>query len=113
MCLARLIRCAMVASGTRNARAISAVVKPPMARKVNAIAEASVSARWQHMKTTFSTSNHEVSRRNPPAPCNPVGRSVTVSAPAWVSCLRPSATMSASVVAERRTASSTVGVLTS
>ena len=40
---ARLIRCAIVASGTRKARAISAVVRPPTARSVNAIAEASES----------------------------------------------------------------------
>jgi hypothetical protein len=33
VCFARLIRCAIVASGTRNARAISAVVRPPTARK--------------------------------------------------------------------------------
>ena len=35
-CLARLMRCAIVASGTRNARAISAVVRPPTARSVSA-----------------------------------------------------------------------------
>ena len=35
-CLARLIRCAIVASGTPNARAISAVVSPPTARRVSA-----------------------------------------------------------------------------
>jgi hypothetical protein len=34
--LARLIRWAMVALGTRNARAICAVLSPAMARKVNA-----------------------------------------------------------------------------
>ena len=33
-CLARLMRWAIVASGTRNARAISAVVRPPTARSV-------------------------------------------------------------------------------
>ena len=36
-CLARLIRWAMVASGTRNAAAICAVVRPPTARRVSAI----------------------------------------------------------------------------
>ena len=41
LCLARLIRWAMVASGTRKALAISAVVKPPTARSVSAIAEGS------------------------------------------------------------------------
>ena len=35
-CFARLIRWAMVASGTRNARAIWAVVSPPTARRVSA-----------------------------------------------------------------------------
>jgi len=44
LCLARLIRCAMVDSGTRNAFAISAVVKPPTARRVRAIAEDEVKA---------------------------------------------------------------------
>jgi hypothetical protein len=43
-CFARLIRWAMVDSGTRNAFAISAVVRPPTARSVSAIAEAGVSA---------------------------------------------------------------------
>ena len=37
VCLARLIRCAMVASGTRKAAAICAVVRPPTARSVSAI----------------------------------------------------------------------------
>ncbi len=57
LCLARLIRWAIVASGTRNARAISAVVKPPTARNVNAIAEAGVNAGWQHMKRRTSVSS--------------------------------------------------------
>jgi hypothetical protein len=48
--LARLMRWAIVASGTRNACAISAVVRPPTARNVSAIAEARVNAGWQHMK---------------------------------------------------------------
>ena len=39
LCFARLIRCAIVASGTRNALAISAVVRPPTARSVSAIAD--------------------------------------------------------------------------
>ena len=51
LALARLIRCAMVASGTRKALAISAVVRPPTARSVSAMAEAGVSAGWQHMKS--------------------------------------------------------------
>ena len=42
--LARLIRCAMVASGTRYASAICRVVRPPTARSVNATADAGLSA---------------------------------------------------------------------
>ena len=41
---ARLIRWAIVASETRKALAISAVVRPPTARSVSAIAEVVVSA---------------------------------------------------------------------
>src|SRR5580692_2526276 len=57
LCLARLIRCAIVASGTRNALAISAVVSPPTARSVSAIAEDKVNAGWQHMKRRTSVSS--------------------------------------------------------
>ena len=39
-CLARLKRCAIVASGTRKALAISRVVRPPTARNVSATWEA-------------------------------------------------------------------------
>ncbi len=38
-----LMRCAIVDSGTRNALAISRVVRPPTARKVSGMAEAAVS----------------------------------------------------------------------
>ena len=55
--LAREIRWAIVASGTRNAFATSAVVSPPTARRVNAIAEAGVSAGWQHRKRTIKVSS--------------------------------------------------------
>ena len=48
--LARVIRRVMVASGTRKARAISAVVSPPTARRVSAICEAGDSAGWQHLR---------------------------------------------------------------
>jgi hypothetical protein len=44
LCLARLIRWAMVASGTKKALAISAVVRPPTARKVRAMADDGESA---------------------------------------------------------------------
>jgi hypothetical protein len=39
------MRCAIVASGTRRALEISAVVRPPTERNVRAIAEAGVSER--------------------------------------------------------------------
>ena len=54
---ARLIRWAIVASGTRNARAISAVVRPPTARSVSGIADAGVSAGWQHRNRRRSESS--------------------------------------------------------
>jgi hypothetical protein len=57
LCFARLIRCAIVASGTKNALAISAVVRPPTARNVRAIADGRVSAGWQHMKRRTSVSS--------------------------------------------------------
>ena len=57
LCFARLMRCAIVASSTRNALAISAVVSPPTARSVSAIADAGVSAGWQHMNSTTSVSS--------------------------------------------------------
>ena len=57
VCLARLIRWAIVASGTKNALAISAVVKPPIARKVSAIADAVLRAGWQHMNRSTSVSS--------------------------------------------------------
>ena len=40
----------VVASGTKNARAISSVVRPPTARNVNATCEDDDSLGWQHMK---------------------------------------------------------------
>ena len=46
-CLARLIRCPTVASGTSSARAISPVVRPPTARNVNATCDTAVSDGWQ------------------------------------------------------------------
>ena len=50
-CLARPMRLAMVASGTRNARAISAVVSPPTARSVSASWEGTGSTGWQHISS--------------------------------------------------------------
>ena len=56
--MARRIRCVIVASGTRNAAAISAVVKPPTARSVSASCDGGDSAG------AFSESlRQEVARR--------------------------------------------------
>ena len=57
LALARLIRCAMVASGTRNAAAISAVVRPPTARRVSASCDGADSAGWQHRNSRVSVSS--------------------------------------------------------
>ena len=57
VCLARVIRRVMVASGTRNARAISAVVRPPTARSVSAICDGGDSDGWQHRNSRTSVSS--------------------------------------------------------
>ena len=54
---ARLMRWAIVASGIMNARAISAVVRPPTARSVSGMADAGGSAGWQHRKRRSSESS--------------------------------------------------------
>jgi hypothetical protein len=55
--LARLIRLAVVASGTMNAWAISAVLRPPTAHRVSGIASVGVSAGWQDMNSNASESS--------------------------------------------------------
>ncbi len=55
--LARTSRCAIVGSGTRNARAISAVVNPPSSRSVSATRAGRASAGWQHVKISRSRSS--------------------------------------------------------
>src|SRR6266566_1472542 len=49
--LARTIRCAMVGSGARNARAISSVVSPPSRRRVRAVRASRERMGWQDMNT--------------------------------------------------------------
>src|SRR6266508_5191660 len=49
-CLARTSRCPIVGSGTRKARAISAMLKPPSVRKVSATCASRFSAGWQQVK---------------------------------------------------------------
>ena len=61
--LARTSRCAIVASGTRNARAISSVVRPPSVRSVSATCASSASAGWQHVKMSSSRSSANGRRR--------------------------------------------------
>jgi hypothetical protein len=55
--LARVIRCATVASGTRNARAIWAVVRPQTTRSVSAIRAGRGSAGWQQGKISHNRSS--------------------------------------------------------
>src|SRR5438067_2324368 len=53
----------MVASGTRNARAISGVVRPPSSRSVSAARPSGESTGWQEMKTSrrpSSASDHTI-----------------------------------------------------
>ena len=47
----------IVSSGTRKARAISSVLRPPSARRVSATCASSPSAGWQHVKTSSSRSS--------------------------------------------------------
>ena len=55
--LARTSRWAIVASGTRNARAISGVVSPASVRSVSATCASTASAGWQHVKMSRSRSS--------------------------------------------------------
>ncbi len=51
------MRWAMVASGTRNAAAIWALVRPPTARSVSASCDGGESAGWQHRNRTVNVSS--------------------------------------------------------
>ena len=74
VCLARLIRWAIVASGTRKAFAISAVVRPPTARSVSASCDGTDSAGWQQRNSSVS-----VSSRSAIGPGSGTSRRVTSS----------------------------------
>ncbi len=50
MRLARTMRCATVGSGTRKARAISSVVRPPISLSVSATRASGDSSGWQAVK---------------------------------------------------------------
>src|SRR5438876_1039822 len=58
--LARTSRWAIVGSGTRNARAISPVDRPPRVRRVRATWASVASAGWQQVKTSSSRSSGNV-----------------------------------------------------
>ena len=55
--LAREIRCPIVRGSTRNARAISSVLRPPTIRRVSATRASRESAGWQQVKTSARTSS--------------------------------------------------------
>jgi len=55
--LARVIRAAIVGSGTRKACAMSAVATPHTSRSVSAIWASCASAGWQQVKTSRSRSS--------------------------------------------------------
>ncbi|CAM5713977.1 hypothetical protein SCALM49S_08537 [Streptomyces californicus] len=102
--LARLIRCAIVASGTRWARAISAVVRPPTARRVSAIWAAGESAGWQHRTSRVSVSSSEGARSGPPGAASGGGvtkASAGVSAAAVFSRLRRASSLRSRSVSRR------------
>jgi hypothetical protein len=63
--LARLMRWAIVASGTRKALAISAVVRPPTARRVSATCDGGDSAGWQQRNSRVSVSSCSAVRTAP------------------------------------------------
>ena len=62
---ARTSRCAIAGSETRNACAISPVVRPPTSRSVSATRLSAASAGWQHVNTSASRSSGSRSRRPP------------------------------------------------
>ena len=75
--LARTMRCAIVGSGTRNARAISSVVRPPSRRSVSATRASVESTGWQRVKISRSRSSPMSSsgwRRLGRASCRPRSR---------------------------------------
>src|ERR1700730_2932351 len=57
LALARTIRCAMVGVGTRKARAISSVERPPSVRRVRATCASVASAGGRHVKISRSLSS--------------------------------------------------------
>jgi hypothetical protein len=76
--LARTSRWATVDSGTRNARAMAAVSRPPIVRSVSATWASRLSAGWQHANSS--------GRRSSAAIAPPVGGGRSISVASAVSC---------------------------
>ena len=64
-CFARLIRRVTVSGAASRARAISAVLRPPTARRVRAIWDAAGSDGWQHMMNSTRVSSVSAGLRSP------------------------------------------------
>ena len=75
--LARTMRCAMVDSGTRNERAICAVVRPATARSVSATCDGRLSDGWQHSSITASVSSRSTDASSGPTVLRSVRRSAS------------------------------------
>ena len=85
--LARTMRCAMVGSGTRNARAISSVVRPPSRRSVSATRASVESTGWHAVKMSRSRSSPTSSSSAASSFASAVSCSASRSRPSS-SCLR-------------------------
>ena len=76
LAFARVMRRAIVVSGTRNARAISSTVRPPSSRSVRATRASAGSAGWQQVKI----SRRRSSSTSPVGSC---GVSSVIMSAAW------------------------------
>ena len=93
--LARTMRWAIVGSGTRNARAISSVVRPPSRRSVSATRASVESTGWQAVNTSRSrssptSSSSAASRSARPSPARSRARGRAPRACARAACRRRS-----------------------
>ena len=79
VCLARLIRCAIVASGTPNAAAICAVDRPPTARSVSAIWLGEDRSGWQQPNSRASESSRPAISASAGGPSNSDGGVATAT----------------------------------
>ena len=66
--LARTMRCAVLAAGSRKALATSGVDSPPRQRRVSAVWAGSPSAGWQQVKNSRSRSSGTSSSSTAPGP---------------------------------------------